>query len=823
DFSFVGAIDSVFIPGTYLPQYGPPRPGAPHRAKEFGAFARFRNNSGVMMVVQNPFLRVYQRQNAVLIDYSPEMRWKSSWGPFVSDLTCIGPYTLTGNRVPSKMVYEWKLPPEMIVDDGADRGEIRAFTDCVRAFLLHPSHDPISVEVGWTLNDYQIDIATPEGRTEYKRVLDTTSALGIQTLVYSPANSDLARLAEDADDWNWEHVLWLGFGQRLRQGEWNPETGEIPASVSEMLEYANAKHVGLLAYVYPSLPFAQNPNWLVKIPNRTRKNVSATLASRDFQDFLLKELLAFRKRAGIAGYSFDYTFLNLPGSSAYAQWWGWCRVLKGLREAVPDIVIDGRQTYQEYGPWSWLAGSYPHPTGNDEQPESFVPYPDLHFDRISADRVRFVNYWYRNYQFAPEEIIPGYMTHQTERNINVPNETKTVYTSFRQRDWDYLGYKYSVISSIATAGWNNVMDMIPGRDLQEYKLFSNSPDEEWIRHWLDWTLRTKNYLQHTQTILGPPAMGKVDGTSAIIGDRGYLFLFNPNYKQLPANFRLDSSIGLARGKRFVIRELYPQEERRVGKPGAGIWGYGDQFHLGLDGTSATVLEIEPAPDTVQQSVVFGSAGTKGQPELKPVLDNGVVRLEHVSGEPGTLQELGVLLPDQTIVRRIIVNGKSVPFAQNGAYVSSSIRFAGIRFAHSQQVDLTGGANGNFTGRFAVPQRIFERLATVEKAWPVHWNTDDYKTTWLVPSRLLMFIQFAEPKDTMKVSMMLDGAPLELTKAYSSVRAHGPSFVGFYADLSRIKPEAAHAVALQLPLGATGQFQGVFFDNVEPELTEQIAP
>jgi hypothetical protein len=50
-------------------------------------------------------------------------------------------------------------------------------------------------------------------------------------------------------------------------------------------------------------------------------------------------------------------------------------------------------------PWVWLAGSYPHPTGNDEQPESFTPYPDLHFDRVSADRIRFVNYWYRNYQF----------------------------------------------------------------------------------------------------------------------------------------------------------------------------------------------------------------------------------------------------------------------------------------------------------------------------------------------------------------------------------------------------------------------------------------
>ena len=228
-----------------------------------------------------------------------------------------------------------------------------------------------------------------------------------------------------------------------------------------------------------------------------------------FQDYLIHELLVFKHRTGIAGFSFDYAFLNLPGSSSYSQWWGWRRVLEALRESEPDIVIDGRQTYQMYGPWSWLGGSYPHPTGNDEQAESFTPYPDLHFDRVSADRARFVNYWYRNYQFAPQELIPGYMTHQTPRNINLPGSdenthrerSETVYTSLRARDWDYLGFKYSVLSSIATGGWNNVFDMLPGRDPEEFQHFSEA-DKSWIRHWLEWTVANKDFLRNTRTILG---------------------------------------------------------------------------------------------------------------------------------------------------------------------------------------------------------------------------------------------------------------------------------------------------------------------------------
>jgi hypothetical protein len=92
---------------------------------------------------------------------------------------------------------------------------------------------------------------------------------------------------------------------------------------------------------------------------------------------------------------------------------------------------------------SAICASDAHPTGTDEQPESFKPYPDLHFDRVSADRARFVNYWYRNYQFAPEEIIPGYATHQTERSRDVPGadgkrlEVEMMYTRYRPRDWDY--------------------------------------------------------------------------------------------------------------------------------------------------------------------------------------------------------------------------------------------------------------------------------------------------------------------------------------------------------------------------------------------------
>ncbi|MGA8233740.1 MAG: hypothetical protein WB795_19855, partial [Candidatus Acidiferrales bacterium] len=824
-------IQSTFTPAAYLPQFGPP--GKDFRnslaTRSFGTFLRLQaEQQGVMLLVQNPFLEVGRNGQNTSLSYAPEMQWRKEWGPFLSDLAIIGIYRQSDERIPAKMVYEWKLSAGGGgAEDGAEVSEIQAFSDCVRQFLIHPSPNPISVEVGWTLNDYQINVATPGGQAEYKRVMDTTSTLGLRTLLYAPANSDLSDIANDADDWNWEHVTWFGLGQQIRAGKWDAEKSAIPDSVSTMLDYAKSKNIALLAYVYPSLPYAGNSDWIVSDPQKKTKSSYATLSSRDFQDFLIHELLDFKHRTGIAGYSFDYAFLNLPGSSSYSQWRGWRRVLEVLRESEPDIVIDGRQTYQMYGPWSWLAGSYPHPTGNDEQAESFTPYPDLHFDRVSADRTRFVNYWYRNYQFAPQEVIPGYMTHQTPRDVNLPvtdgakheERSETVYTSFRARDWDYLGFKYSVLSSIATGGWNNVFDMLPGRDPEEFQHFSEV-DKSWIRHWLEWTVAHKDFLRNTRTILGQPVMDRVDGTASIIGDHGYLFLFNPNYRTLPAHFRLGVSIGLSEGKQFLLRELYPSEGKLIGKPGAGVWNYGDDVEFKLDGTTATVLELIPLPQGGAPTLVFGTDASDPSKPVTANLENGVVHLMDVAGAPGTAQEVGVLLPDDFDVKGMTVNGKVVGFVRHGRYLSAQVKFAGELFSHSQELSLHSDSNGSMTGSFVVPQRIMQQLARRQESWPIPWTKEDYQTTWLAPERLLMFVQFAEPDDTMKVQMALDGAAVELTRAYASVREHAASFVGFYVDMSHVTPDATHTIRLTLPKLDPGRFQGVFFDNVETEYTDQ---
>ncbi|HEX5475342.1 MAG TPA: hypothetical protein VFX12_11825 [Vicinamibacterales bacterium] len=804
----------VFVPKSPRPSLG---------TGDYGAALRFVDGRGLLAIGQNPFLTFTREGARFSLAYAPDMDWAAADGPFESDRALLIPYRQDPAHVlPAKMQPEWTLDATS-GEPGLQRPEIAAFTDAVRAFLLDPRKTPLDVMVGWCANDYQIDVARPEGRTEYKRLIDRAAALGAQYVLYAPSNSALSRREDSIDDWSWEHVLWLGLGQRIRKGEWDPRTSAVPSSVREMIDYARSKHVKLLAYVYPVLPFAGHPDWLVTAPNGHRYS---NLGFRDFQNWLVDELVAFHDRTGIGGYAFDHTFLTYPGASRYAQWYGWRRVMARLRTRLPGIAIDGRQAYQLYGPWTWLAGSYPHPTSTDEQPESFVPFPDLHVDRVAADRERFTAFWYRNYQFAPSRILPGFITHQTSRSDDTGDmpqmktpDRGTVLLPFRRRDWDYLGWRYSLLSSIAVAGLNNVIDMIPARDEAEFRHFSDA-DIAWFRHWIDWTAENRRFLRHTRTILGQPAIGKLDGTSAIDGDSGYVFLFNPNGRRMTAALPLDATIGLAGGRgTYTLREIYPDEGRLLAADDGTRPHDGVPVHVEIDGGSALVLRIDPAPAAITAPVLLGVRGSAR-------MSGTTVALSEVRGLAGTDAEADILLPAGLHPAAARVNGVRVDFERpTPGHVRLRLHFAGVPFRKMQPAmevpsDFHGGV---ISGTVTIPRRIFDQLAARRRAWPIPWTADDLRTPWLASERLLLFVQIAEPKAAWTASLAVDGRAMPLIKAYSAVRPEPSTFVGFYADLSALAPDRPHRLDVRLPRLARGQLQGVFFENVEPEYTAQLAP
>ncbi|MGH9758619.1 MAG: hypothetical protein ACRD4M_12850, partial [Candidatus Acidiferrales bacterium] len=328
-----------------------------------------------------------------------------------------------------------------------------------------------------------------------------------------------------------------------------------------------------------------------------------------------------------------------------------------------------------------------------------------------------------------------------------------VETPFRRRDWDYLGWRYSVISSIAVGGLNNVVDMIPARDPEEFRNFSAS-DIAFFRHWLSWTDLNRKYLLHTRFILGQPAIGKIDGTSALLGARGYVFLFNPNARKLTAEFALNSSVGFSGKGQFLVEEVYPRKGLLIGKPGAGFWQAGDRVSIPMEGATALVLNISPVRPPLAQSFVFNAPG-------KAQMAAGTLSLVGVQGAYGSTAPLLVLLPAARKISAATVNGVPVKFVQKGSLVSLPVEFAGNLFTHSEQIGEFDPqfAGGTFRARFRIPKRIFDQLAARQKAWPIPWTAEDLRTTWLAPQRLLLFVQIAQPDEKMRLSLNIGGKPV----------------------------------------------------------------
>lgn len=790
----------------------------------FGVIQRWPQREGrgvsLWLMHQNPY-NVYTLESGLLrASYTADMDWQTAWGTHETDRLLIGLAPRSSRLIPARAVPEWIHVPDyeryLREQPVVDEAEVDAMVEAVRAFLLYRPTKSLRLHVPWTENDYQIDVSTPEGWAEYQRIFDMAAQLGATTTIFAPANSGLSKLSDNKDAWGWENLLFFGLGQKLRRGEWVPGRDAVPASLQTMIDAARAKGLGLVAYAYPTLPFLQDPTWTRWAKGELGGYRGVDTGQRGFQDWWVNTLEAFTKSTGAAGFSFDHWWIAYDdpnATSKYAQWYGTRRILETARERMPNVLMDGRQQYMSFGPWTWLAGSYPHPTLTDEQPESFLAFPDLHTDRVSANRQRFAAWKYRVERFTPPEIMPGYITHQTERT----DDKKVMRRDrFRPRDWDVLGWKFSLLSSIGTAPFNHTLSYVPARDEAEYRALS-AADKAWFKGWLDWTDTHAETLRHLKPILGPPMIGRVDGTAAIVGSRGFIFLYNPNYRALDATFTLDGSIGLTEGTTYTLRVWHPEEGRHVGKPGAGFWTRGDEVRISVPASEAMVLELVPVGDAATPTL-FGVTGTVD-------VRGDVVTVRDAKGEPGTSRLVQIALPSTAAVRRLVVNGATVPFRQDGAVVEATVGFAGQRFGRAEAVVPYSPtfAGGRVEGRVTVPARVKSQLAARKAAWPVPYTEDDLKAPWLGSHRLLLFVQVAEPREGMDVRLEINGKPVPLTRAYNSIYGHSPdrTFLGWYADVSALPTGVAHRIAVQLPELAPGRFQGVFFENVEPEWTTTI--
>ena len=527
---------------------------------------------------------------AIAAEYSPGIDVDATAGStFESDMAILGIYTQARTKLPN----------------GLDTGERDAVVQTVAA-LLPAANRTVRVNIGWDSNGYQCDLANLTQRNEYKRIIARNAELGVRHMVFAPANTDLALRSTGTDNWGWESILWLSFGVGIRNGTWanaNVPAAAIPNSTRDMLQYAKAQRVKLLAYVYPTLAFkpsaaAKSAPWLFP-SGCSGRGCNADLSNPAFQQYLIGSLTQLYTQFDLGGFAWDYgigdtikcgrhcdTRQANPNATDYSIWKGWMTVVGGLRTAFPEIVMDHRVSSHSYGPWYQLAGSYAEPLSHDENPETYpIISPSTHTDHVSADTMRSVNYWYRNEVLIPSERVPGFAFHQTERGapsaattgVDLCGNGEGGLAGCYRRDFDLLGYKYSLLSEVATAGLNHVLCLLPARDPEEFELFP-AEDVAFIQRWLNFSDDNMAALRRTVPLPGMATVagGSVDGTAAFpvppscygsadgadistsvysegpeaqLGQEdadadapGYIFLFNPGYLAKNASVLLDDRL-----------------------------------------------------------------------------------------------------------------------------------------------------------------------------------------------------------------------------------------------------------------------------------------
>jgi hypothetical protein len=463
--------------------------------------------------------------------------------------------------------------------------------------------------------------------------------------------------------------------------------------------------------------------------------------------------------------------------------------------------MDHRYASQFDGPWSWITlNGFTSPLLSDENPETYpILYPSLHSDKISADFMRQGNVELRLEHFASMDSIPGFIGHQSER---FAPDSSVPWIDNNLRDFDLMGFSYSLLSNIATSGLNLIHTLLPARDIQEFYLFPT----EFIQFWSYWLKWTDEHVEEIRN--GIPFNLEQDWVlMKSNGFDGFLFLFNPNYKQMNRTVLFDGKLNLRQPPTFaywLLKEIYPQERF------LGPLEYGISITFLLDGQSVTVYQLMFIPTYPQPLPQLFLLGISGKAFLA---NNTTLIIDGVYGEAGTHTNdpIMVILPDDRLITNVYLNGIEKRFKQDFQFITLTdpLSFPGLYLPRTAEV---------INNTIIISDLLFEQLAKRQSEYPIEWTEKELNdASWLGPYRLLLFICIINPNDQWNITAQINNNSVIVHKGYNT-RDHidRDRFMGFYLDLTNIvtQPNIEYYLTVNLPPLNPGQFQGVFLENIE---------
>lgn len=387
-------------------------------------------------------------------------------------------------------------------------------------------------------------------------------------------------------EWN----TWIAAKDPGKPAVWVASTGPRPTFIPNAgwLEVANyARQKGIASGMMEAVPnsfYGTMDAWLVRTPDGQPwgKRDRICLANPDFIRWYVGEYARMVREHHLYMLAWDspvWFWLQFPepvyecyaknhghtpGDVRYAVWRGLASLYEGLHAQFPRLAMRVAAGFEPGYPWI-LKHINEHHTGMyDNEPGG--------------------SWWEsRNYRF-----IPAY-------------KTGTSMAAANREQLRYLFFRSLSVSDHAMLWYT---DYSTGRS----GLPSAPGERQFFHKWMNWADANLAYLRVRRDLFREPwgddfvngnhvdmegnfpwPDPQIHGSAHCIGDRGFIFLFNPAKRERVAEVPVNHWLGLETGEQFGVRELFPQEGRSRGN-----YARGTVMKVAVPAQSAMLLEVSAA-------------------------------------------------------------------------------------------------------------------------------------------------------------------------------------------------------------------------------------
>jgi len=376
-------------------------------------------------------------------------------------------------------------------------------------------------------------------------------------------------------------VGWTGYCDPCSELEAVKPDAIFPHNpwIDRLVDHAQKISMKLFSWCESNLtcrPFRNDrPDWKVQPSHDPAKRLMQNChANQEYEDWYYRLLCNVIDTCGLCGWAFDQHWIrrpmrcydqthgHQPGNCEFQQYRTATNLIHRLRERYPEGFFELYWGFKEAGSWAHRGLNS---LENLYENGRCIP-PGL----CRGDDLRFQAWYNHNYRFLPTYMNIAHINFTLDANGNL----------------------YSILSALQASTHGQ---------LSEFPEFKTGAEADRIfkdlRYWKEWATKHMEYLEDCVDLFGQPCRsGGIDGSAHIIGDRGYIFVFNPwpgedKWGSIPIN----ELIGIEKGGRFALDEISSGTAKRM-----GVCEIGDNFLFPIAAKTAILIELKPASETVSR-------------------------------------------------------------------------------------------------------------------------------------------------------------------------------------------------------------------------------